>query len=115
MSFFKSLAIAINGLLVVVREELNFKIHLVCALFVIVLGAFFNFTYTEWLFIVVAIALVVSGEVANTAIEDLCDKVEPRQDPIIGKVKDTMAAFVLVTSLGSVVIGAIILIHHVFY
>ena len=115
MSFFKSLAIAINGLLVVVREELNFKIHLSCALFVVVFGVFLNFTYTEWLFIVVAIALVVSGEVANTAIEDLCDKVEPRQDPVIGKVKDTMAAFVLVTSLGSVLIGAIILIHHVFY
>lgn len=113
MDFFKSLANALRGLGVVMREELNFKIHLVMALVVVVLGLFLGFSYTEWLFIIVAIAFVVSGEVANTAIEDLCDKVEPNQDSAIGKIKDTMAGFVLVTSLGALLIGAVIIIHHV--
>lgn len=115
MSFFRSLANALNGLVTVAREEFNFKLHMLSTLLVVVLGILLNFSYTEWLFIIVAIAFVVSGEVANTAIEDLCDKVEPNQDPIIGKVKDTMAAFVLVTSLGALVIGITIIIHHVLY
>jgi diacylglycerol kinase len=111
--FFKSLANAINGLKVVAREELNFKIHIICAVFVVIIGVMLGFSSTEWLFIVVAIAFVVSGEVANTAIEDLCDKVEPNQDPKIGKIKDTMAGFVLVTSLGAIIIGIIVIFNHV--
>ncbi|MEI6479125.1 MAG: diacylglycerol kinase [bacterium] len=48
----------------------------------------------------------------NTAIEDLCNKVEPEHDPAIGKIKDTMAAFVFVSSIGVSILGILIFAHH---
>ena len=44
----------------------------------------------------------------NTVVEDLCDIVEPNQNPLIGKVKDMMAGYVLVSSVVSVIVGLFI-------
>jgi diacylglycerol kinase (ATP) len=50
----------------------------------------------------------------NTAIEDLCDKIQPDQDPAIGKIKDMSSGSVLVASLGALLVGVVVVLYHYF-
>ena len=101
-----------NGLKTVWCEEQNFRIDILVAFLVLIFAFVFKFSFSELLAIFVAIILVASAEMVNTAIEDLCNKVQPNQDPLIGKIKDIMAGFVLFISSGSAVIGLLVLAHH---
>lgn len=110
--FLVSFSNALNGLRAVFREEGNFKIETVIGVAVLVLAYYYNFSLMEWLFCIVAIALVLMSEIVNTAIEDLSTKVEPNHDPTIGKIKDMMAGFVLVSSIGALLTGVLVFWNH---
>ena len=112
MKLFKSFLLALNGLKTVWLEERNFRIEIIAAVFVLVGTFVLNFSLIEIGLIVIAIVLVTSAEIINTAIEDLCDKIEPNQNSVIGKIKDTMAAFVLVSACGASALGIIVILHH---
>lgn len=110
--FINSFSFAGSGLRTTWREENNFRIEVVIAILVTLIMFLFDFSSLESLFCVIAITLVLASEIINTAVEDICNKIEPNQDSAIGKIKDLMGAFVLVTSLGALVVGAIIFYHH---
>lgn len=99
---------AINGIRAVWHEEVNFRIQVAVATIVVALGIWLHFSRLEWIIIVGCISAILSAEMVNTAIEDLCNKVDSSIDPTIGKIKDIMGGFVFVVSLGSTIIGAII-------
>ncbi len=101
----KSFIWAMNGLRTAWREEVNFRLEVAVAFIVASLGVWLSITSLEWIILVGCITAVISAELINTAVEDLCNKVEPNTDPIIGKVKDIMAGYVLVVSIGAIVIG----------
>ncbi|MSR71424.1 MAG: diacylglycerol kinase family protein [Candidatus Taylorbacteria bacterium] len=109
---YKSFKDASRGFIAVLREERNFKIEVFCAIVVIVFMIVFPLSYVEISLLVLMITIVLSAEIVNTTLEDLCDKVEPKFDPVVGKIKDMMAAFVLVSSLGALIVGIIIAIHY---
>lgn len=104
----KSFDWATNGICTTWCEEANFRIEIAAALIVTGLGIYLGFSQLEWVIIIGCIGLVLSAEMVNTAVEDLCDRIESSHDPIIGKVKDIMSGFVLVTSLTSFIIGLIV-------
>lgn len=108
----KSFMFALAGILQVWREERSFKVLSVCALVAVIVGYYLRFASFEWVILVGCITAVLSAEIVNTAIEDLCNKVEPRTDPLIGKIKDMMAGFVLVVSLGALTVGLLLLLEH---
>lgn len=103
---------AINGVRTTWREEMNFRIEILCAFGVVVAGVYLNFSKIEWAFIVACITAVLAAETINTAIEDLCNKVEPNTDPIIGKIKDVMGGFVLIVVAGASIIGLMVFSNH---
>ena len=103
---------AVNGLRFVFKEERNFKIELLIGTAILVVCYYFNFDYVEILFIVVSIIFVISAEIINTAIEDLCNKIEPNHDQVIKKIKDMMAGFVLVLTTGAVIVGIVVFYNH---
>ena len=105
---------AINGLKITWREEHNFRIEVLIALVVLFFALFFNFSFIELISCIIAIIIVLTSEIVNTAIEDLSDMVDPNINPLIGKIKDTMAAFVLLCSLGAFAIGCLVFYHHFF-
>lgn len=100
------------GLRTVWKEERNFRIEAVIGLLVFVFSILSDFNFVEMGFIIFSITIVLTAEMVNTAIEDLCNKVEPNTDPIIGKVKDVMSAFVLVSTFGTVCIGILVILNH---
>ncbi|MDB5204082.1 MAG: diacylglycerol kinase [Candidatus Taylorbacteria bacterium] len=106
--FFFSVKCASKGIKTVLKEEQNFQIEIIIAIFTILLGIFLDINNIEMIMIIISIIIVLTGEMVNTAVEDLCNKIEPHHDSTIGKIKDIMAGFVLITSIGTVVVGLII-------
>lgn len=106
---------AIKGLNTVLREERNFKIEILISFLVVVFAIFFGFDVYEFIPLVIVIFMVLTAEIVNTAVEDLCDKIEPNYSSDIGKIKDVMAAYVLLTVIGAVVIGLLVTFNHFLY
>lgn len=104
----KSFTYAFNGLKVLFQEEHNSRIHLFATVCVIVAGVLFKLSILEWVAVAFAVGLVFSGEIFNSAIEDLADVVCPERDEHIKKVKDLAAAAVLVNAITAAVIGILI-------
>lgn len=99
---------AFKGLKLFFTTQHNSWIHLVAALSVIAAGFFFGITRMEWLFVILAIALVLIIEILNTAIEFLVDLVSPEYNELAGKIKDLAAGAVLFAAIMAAVIGVLV-------
>ena len=99
---------AIEGLVSSFKTERNMKIHIMAMIIVIALGIFMKLNKIEWCIITIAIVMVISAELFNTAIETVVDMVSPQKNPQAKLVKDIAAAAVLVLAIGAAVIGIII-------
>ena len=108
MKLFRSFIYAWSGIKNCFASETNFKIHFVITIAVITLGFLLHVSNSEWLVITVCIAFVMAMEMINTAIEKLCDVVQPEIHPGIKKVKDIAAGAVLLAALGSLIVAAVI-------
>lgn len=104
----KSFTYAFNGLKVLLREEHNSRIHLFATVCVVVAGVLLKISLLEWVAVAFAVGLVFSGEIFNSAVEDLSDVVCPERDERIKKVKDLAAAAVLVNAITAAVIGLLV-------
>ncbi len=99
---------AFHGLRDCILHEKNFKIQSVITILVVIAGFFFKLNQTEWTLILLCIAMVLSFEIINSAIEKLCDLVCPDFNLTIKKVKDMAASAVLLSAIISFIIGCII-------
>lgn len=99
---------AFNGIMAAFRKEANLRIH-VMAVFIVVLFSFATgLDVLEWCIVILCMALVITAELFNTAVENLADVVTREYDPHIKVVKDIAAGAVLIASIASVIIGAIV-------
>ena len=108
--FIASCGYAFNGLLRCYQTQRNFRVHLLVSILAVTAAVILDIANWQWVIICVCIALVLSAELMNTAIEKLCDHVNPGLHPQIRLIKDMAAAAVLLLSVMSVVAGAAILI-----
>lgn len=99
---------AFQGLADLFRSQPNAQIHAAAAVVAVCLGIFFQISRLEWAVIVLCIALVISLEALNTAIEHLTDLVSPNYHPLAGKAKDVAAAAVLIAAMGAAIAGGLI-------
>jgi diacylglycerol kinase len=111
----KSFGYAFNGLKVMLAEEHNSRIHLVAAILVLFLGWFLKLSYQEWAVISTAIGAVFAAELFNSALENLADHLAPGKHEKIKKVKDLLAAAVLVSAITAVVIGCLIFFPKIYW
>ncbi len=99
---------AFNGLWFLIRDEHNSRIHLFFAVMTIFGGFWFKISTTEWMILLLTIALVFATEFFNSAIEALADKISTEKDEHIKKAKDVAAGAVLFTAIISVIVGILI-------
>lgn len=99
---------AFTGLYEGLKSQWNFKFHLLAACVVIALGFYFEVSKMEWCVLLLCCALVISLELINTAIELLCDFIEPSKNEKIRIIKDISAAGVLVSAIIALIIGILI-------
>jgi len=104
----QSFVYAFRGLAALFCTQRNARIHLLAVVTVVTTGLFTGVSRTEWCILVICMAMVISLEALNSAIEKLADIVNPDYDSGIGAAKDLAAAAVLIASLASIVIAIII-------
>lgn len=104
----RSFGFALEGLLTLVRDEPNARIHFVAAMVTIAGGFLFHISSMEWVCVAFAIAAVIATEAMNTAIENMADFAADGYDERIKKIKDVAAGAVLVVAMGALVTGIII-------
>lgn len=108
----QSFADAFNGFSLVFKNEQNFRIQVVLAICTLVIIFVLPLRSWEAVLMLCLIVMVLSMELLNTAIERFIDLLKPRLHHYAGAIKDIMAAAVLVTSLGALIIGTIIVLPH---
>jgi diacylglycerol kinase len=104
----KSFAHAGRGIFLLCRTQWTFRIHLAAGLGAISLGCYFRISTVEWLILIGVIALVLSIEALNTALERTVDLLEPKRHPVARDAKDMAAAGVLLASLCAFIVGLIL-------
>ncbi len=105
---------AFRGIFLVFTTERNMKIHLGAAILAVVLSWYLRLSRWEFLYVLLAIALVLTAETFNTALERVVDLVSPQDNPLAGKAKDIAAGAVLITAVHSVVVGIVVFGGHLF-
>ena len=111
----ESVGYALSGLAFVIRNEHNARIHIAAAIFVAAIGTFYQISGSDWLILILAIIGVLFAETINTAFEYLCDVVSPQKNEAVKHAKDIAAGAVLITAIGAVIIGAIVLLPYVMH
>jgi len=101
---------AFSGLLLLVKTENAIKVHVANTLILTVLGFVFEISITEWIFQYLAIGFLISLEAINTAIEKICDFMEPKNNIKIKIIKDMSAGAVLLAAFFGIVVICMIYI-----
>lgn len=101
----RSFGYAFKGLLKTFREEQNLRVQSLASLLVVILGIYFDISRLEWLALVLAMALVLVAEIANSAVERITDVLKPRINAYVKEIKDIMAAAVLLSSIAAIIVG----------
>lgn len=112
-NFFRSFHYAWNGVRVSLAGQRNLKVQCVIAGITVGAGFYFGISGMEWCLILFSIALVISLEMVNSAIENLVDLVTLERKPLAGKIKDVAAGAVLFASVIAIVIGVIVFRRYV--
>lgn len=96
------------GLRHVVRTQRHARWHALVSLAVIGLGLWWRVSRLEWLALILAMGLVWTAEILNTALEIGCDAISKEPHPLIGLAKDVAAGAVLVAALFAAAVGALV-------
>lgn len=110
MSLIMSFGYAISGIIRIVKEQRNFRIHLAAAVTAITAGCIFRLSIAEWSIIILTIGMVLAMEAFNTVAEKLVDFISPEYHPMAGTIKDIAAGGVLISAIAALTVGFIIFI-----
>ena len=111
-SLAKSFRNAFTGISYVLRTQRNARIHLGITTAVVLLGAWLRLGNSQWAMLVVAVALVWTAELINTAVEAALDLFSPEEHSLAGIAKDVSAGAVLLAAAAAVVVGLLVLGPH---
>jgi len=109
-NWWQSLKNAINGLIFAFKTQRNFKVHLVISFLVLIFSFWLPISLEKFLFLLLAIFLGLTVEMANTAFEKTLDAVNGNYDPKIKIAKDVAAGMMLLMAVGLALIGLLILL-----
>lgn len=105
----QSMRHAFAGLIAVAHLERNMRWHLLASILVLVGGWWLQVDRSEWLWLILAIFLVIQSELANTVVENVVDLLTDQHYALAAKyAKDMAAAAVLVAATFAIVVGLII-------
>ena len=105
----RAFACAFRGIWYLVRCEPHGRVHLLTAMGVVGAAWWLGCDAVEWALLGLAIGLVGAAEALNTAVERLCDFVQPAHDARVRDIKDLAAGGVLLASLAAAGVGLAVL------
>ena len=84
---------------------------MVAGFYVLLFSLFYNFSAAQTALLIILIALIMFAEIVNTCIEELCNLISDRYEPIIRIAKDTAAGAVLVLSIAAVAVAVVFFLN----
>lgn len=107
-NFPQSFKCALSGVISAVRNEKNFRFHIWAATVVTIFAYNFGLSKTEWLILIMTVALVLICELVNTAVENAADTATSDYSVTAKAAKDTAAGAVLLSAVSAVFVGVIL-------
>jgi undecaprenol kinase len=104
----RSFKFAADGFLHAINTQRNFRFHCFFAILMIITGIVLQINLIEFAILILTIAIVISMELFNTAIEVGIDLVSPDYQPLAKIAKDLGAAAVLTFAIASIILGLLI-------
>jgi diacylglycerol kinase len=99
---------AFAGMRQLLQHEIHMRIHVIAAMLCLAVTWWLEISGWQFLLVLLCIVLVMVTEIVNTAIEKLCDMVQPEFDHRIKYIKDISSAAVLLSAIFALVCGSII-------
>jgi diacylglycerol kinase (ATP) len=106
----KSIGFAFKGALLLLKNETSIQVQASIAILVTLAGFYFEISAIEWMIQLLVIAIVLSAEALNSAIEEIADFIHPEQHNRIGYIKDVAAGAVFFAGIAAIIIAGIIYI-----
>lgn len=103
---------AFRGVRLGVTGESSFLIHGLVAALVVIAGAVFRVSRTEWCLLILCIAGVLVAEMFNSALESLAKAVDEEQNPALGAALDIASGAVLLAAIAAATLGAMVFLPH---
>lgn len=97
-----------SGIASSLKSERNLKVHFAAAVIVIIAGVCFRLPLRDLALLLAIIALVITAELINTALEAAVDLVTPEWHRLAKAAKDAAAGAVLVAAAFAVLIGILL-------
>lgn len=98
-----------KGFRLVLKSELNIRIHVAIAFLVIFLALILKFSALEFCILLFVIGFVIVAEMLNTAIEFTLDSIyHNRYSRMVGMAKDISAGAVMFATIISILVGVIL-------
>ena len=104
----KAFKFAAKGFWILITTEKSIISQVFIGIIMTLIGFIMNLSATEWLFQILAIALILVAESLNTGIEKLADFIHPDYHKEIGRIKDISAGAAFFAAIFAVIIGLII-------
>jgi diacylglycerol kinase len=105
----RSFYFAGSGLAYLLKTQRNARIEVAIGAAACAVAAWVKISRAEWAVLIFTIALVLILEGLNTSIEAAVDLASPQIHPLAKAAKDLAAGMVLIASVASVAVGALIL------
>ena len=105
-----------KGFRLVLKSEMNIRIHVAIATFVVFMALFLKFSAIEFSLLLFVIGLVIVAEMLNTAIEFTLDSIyHNKYSRMVGMAKDISAGAVMFASFISVFVGLVLFGNKLFF
>jgi diacylglycerol kinase (ATP) len=104
---------AIEGILHGAKTQRHLRYHFFSAAFVLFLSYILGLSKSDFVIISLAVILVLSAEMLNTAVEAVVDLLSPQYSEKARIAKDIAAGAVFITAFGAAVVGYIILFPYI--
>ncbi|MBD3906926.1 diacylglycerol kinase family protein [Chryseobacterium sp. Ch-15] len=110
----KSFLNAFRGIFFMLKSERNFQLEVLALFINIFLFFYLKLSNIDTIFILGVSFIVLAAEIFNTAIEKICDIIQPEFDKRIGFIKDISAGAVTLMAIFSVIVGVLVYWKYIF-
>ncbi|RNA62715.1 diacylglycerol kinase family protein [Chryseobacterium nematophagum] len=113
-SIYTSFLNSFRGIFLMITTERNFQIEVVAFFINLFLIFYLHLSTIDTILILIVSFGVLCAEIFNTAIEKICDIIQPEFDKRIGFIKDIAAGAVVLMAIASVVVGIAVYWKYIF-
>jgi undecaprenol kinase len=90
---------AVRGIIHAIKFEANFRVEVGIGIAAVFFAVYFKVSSLDWLFLTLAIGMLLSAELINTVVEEFIDHLIHEHHEGVRVIKDLCAGFVLIVAL----------------